>query len=540
MSNIIKKILNLNLMNIKKIPFTIIFSIVFAILFSIRGLFENDYISNRIIYFSILSILIMVNALLTEVSTSDKRKRIFGYILSFIIALILSLVGFSSLLFRLDCDTISCSIDISDKMLYFTTCYIVSIVSISIFVIHRKSKLNLYEYGNIVLSNLFTTIIVYIISVICILFIFILLDIATNIDYKIIDMIYLLLFGLYFLPNIIISFIDINNKINSIYKGIGLFCILPLTIICTFIIYFYILKLLITKELPDNLIFILVLFVFIFGIISYFVSKNINNKFTKIYCNIFPYIFILPVLLQSYSLFIRVSEYGLTPDRYITYMVIVFELISLFLLKYKKGTKLQNILISIIIISIIINIGPFNLIRLSNISQQNILNKNYNKSGEDYYKAVSAYQYLTNSEDGRKYITDEINEKLENEIFDKECTSAYKSYYFTHQFLKIDILEYKTLKRISFSYSDSNGDLENINILNSSDKNKIESVINIKEYIDYLITNNYLTKEDFQQNNIIEIDDNTIIYLDYFFFRASNLDKYDITNLRGTGYLLEK
>lgn len=539
MNNSNKKFLHLNLANIKKIPFTILFCTIFAILFSIKGLFQNQYISYKIVYFSILSGLIMVNVLFTEVLFTDKRKKMIGFILSVMIAIILSLVGFSSLLFRLDCNTASCPIDVSDRMLYFTLCYIISVVSASIFVIYKKSKLNFYEYCNIALNNLFKTIVVYIISLVCLSFVFILLDSVTDVNYKISGLIYSLLFGLYVLPNFIISFIDTNNKINSIYKGIGLFCILPLAIICTFIIYFYIVKLLIIRELPDNLIFTLVLFVFIFGMISYFVSKNIDNKFTRIYCNIFPYIFILPVLLQSYSLFVRVSEYGLTPDRYISFMIVVFELIVLFLLVYKKGIKLENILISIIIICIIISVSPFNLIKLSNVSQQSILNKNYNKSGEDYYKAISAYEYLINSENGKKYIDDEINEKLKNEVFDKKYTDNYKSYYFNNDLSKIDISEYKTLKKINFSYTDSKDDIKNIEILNKNSKN-IEANIDLNKYIDYLISNDYLTDKMFELNNIIEIDDNTIIYLDYLYFRVSNSKDKTITNLRSTGYLFEK
>lgn len=536
MNNYIKKKINLNLVNIRKIPITILFLFIFGILFSINGLFENNYVSNIIDFFCILFCLIITNTLFTEVLFTEKTKRIVCYILSIILAVILSFAGFSSLLFEAK----KSFIHISDRTLYLTICYIISILSSSIFIIYRKEKLNFFEYCNIILNNLFKTILIYVIGLICLLFFFILLDITMDVNYKIKDLVYSLLFGLYLLPNIVLSFINTNSKINSLYKVIGLFCILPLTIISIFIIYFYIVKLLITKDLPNNLIFILVLFVFVFGIISYFVIKNINNKFTKKFCIIFPYIFVLPVILQSYSLFIRISEYGLTPDRYISYMIIVFELIMLFLLIYKRGIKLKNILISIIIICIIINVGPFNFIRLSNISQQNILNKNYNKEGEYYYKAVSAYKYLINSEDGKKYISTDINKKLEEEILNKTCTTSYKSYYLSNKFLEIDVSKYKNLKEIDFSYANGIDDLKNINILNKNKKSNIEATINLSEYIGYLMSNNYLTDEEFKQNNIIKIDDNTIIYLDYIYFRVNKQDKTNINYSRGTGYLLER
>lgn len=538
MNSSIKKFLNLNFVNIKKVPFTIIFSIISVILFSIMELFEHQYILDKILYFCILSSLMVVNTLLTEVLFTSKRKRIFGYILSFIIANVICLVSYSNLLFMPLCDSIYCFANISDNAVCFTLCYILSMLSISIFIIYKKSKLDFFEYMNIVLNNIFKTLIVSTVSLICISFILVLLTMISDIDYKFINLIYLLL-GLYFLPNFIISFIDTKAKINNIYRGIGLFCILPLTIICTLIIYFYIFRLLIIKELPDNLIFALVLFVFIFGMISFFVSKSIDNKLSKIYCNIFPYIFVLPVVLQSYSLFVRISEYGLTPDRYISYMIIVLELIVLFLLAYKKGIKLENVLISIVIISIIISISPFNLIKLPNISQQEILNENYNKSGQDYYKAIGAYEYLIDSEGGKKYITDEINKKMENAVMDKKCTSDYKSYHFSISFDEIDISKYKSLKKIIFSYSYDKDDINNIEILNKKEKNT-EITIDLNNYLNYLISNNYLTREMFETNNIIKIDDNAIIYLDYLYLKTSKTNNYDIRNSRGTGYLLEK
>lgn len=533
MRNSIKKMFAFT--NIKKFPLTTIFILIFAILFSINDFFEEYGTINKLTYFTMLSILLIINTLFVEISINNRGKKILGYILAVILALILNNIVFSPLLFSVQINT---SLDLSINMLYLFVSYILAVISLNIFMLHKKSKLNFYEYCNNALNNLFKTFICYVSACICLFLVFMLLDSTVEIDYKFPDLIYSLLFTLYLIPNIILSFINVNIKVNNLYKGICLYCILPITMICLLIIYFYIGRLLLTKQLPTNLIFMLVFFVFMFGMISYFAAKNVDNKISKIYSKIFSYLFILPVLLQSYSLFIRISEYGLTPDRYISCMVILFEVLILFFLVFKNGKKISNVLISIIIICIVINIPILSLNTLSNISQKNIVEKYYKSSGENYYKAINSYKYLLEAENGKKYISDEVDEVLSSEVYDKKYYNSYKTYLLYNKFDEIDISDYDKIKEIKFTYQVERHNINDVDIINVKN-NDVELSINLEKYVNYLTSNNYLNSNTFKQNNIIRVDEDTILYLDYLCIRIY-VSNDNVKYTKGTGYLLEK
>lgn len=536
-----KKLINLNLENVRKVPLTIIFTIIFVIVITIKSLLENKYLLNELSYLSSLFMLIIINLFFTEVSFKKKKSKIIGYVLSFVIAIILKNLQVPYHLLRPKCE-VSCLTEFSDYMNYVLGGYVISIISISVFNIYKKLKISFSEYTNKVLSNIFKTGIIFFVSLPGIMFIFILMELVLDVDYKIEDAIYTLLFGLYFIPSIIISLIDVNNdKISMLFKSVNTFCILPVTVISILIIYFYIFKILITKVMPENLIFMLVSIVFIIGMISYFCCNN-KNKLLNLYFTVFPYTFIMPIILQIYSVNIRLMQYGLTPDRYIACMFIVFEIIVIFLLIYKKGLKIQNILIALPIICIISVVGPFNLVRMSYISQANILNKYYNDTGDKYSKAVSAYKYLNQTDKGKKYISKEVkNSNIKYEILDKSYNrSNFKHYHLKSIDENINISNYKSMipVKITLGYDIIKSYSNNLVTVNNNTNSKIDN-IDISKYTKMLVLNNYLDNDSFSKNNIYKVDDNRVLYLYYLYLRV-NEDNNSIRRLQAKGYLFEK
>lgn len=534
MKNKFKKLINLNLENVRKIPLTIIFTIIFAFVISINPLLENKYLLNELSYFSKLLILIIVNTFLTGLIVKDKKKKIIGYILSVVIAIFLNNLSSSYLLLKPKCN-IDCIRDFSNYMKYVFCGYVILILAISVFNIFRKLKISFSKYINIVLSNIFKIGVIYFVCLLGIMFIFILLEIIVDVDYKVIESIYSLSFGIYVIPSIILSLIDINDsKIGTLFKTINTFCILPVTIISILIIYFYIFKILITKVMPENLIFMFISIVFIIGMISYFCSSD-ENKIFNIYSTLFPYIFIMPIILQIYSVNIRLIEYGLTPYRYIACMFILLEIITLFLIIYKRGLKIQNILIAISVICVITTVGPLNLVRMSYISQASILNKYYNKTGEQYSKAISAYKYLNQTETGKKYISDKVkNSNIKNDVLNQNYNrNNFKYYYLKSSNENINISDYNNMIPVKIT--------SNPKILLTINTNTNLSIgnIDISEYVNELVDNGYLDSASFSKNNVYKIDNNKTLYI-YYLYLKINEENNSVQNIQAKGYLLEK
>ena len=136
--------------------------------------------------------------------------------------------------------------------------------------------------------------------------------------------------------------------------------------------YLYVLKMLFLREVPSNEVFttMTVLFAVCFPVwimSNTFQKEGIYHRFLSA----FPWLFVPLLGLQVYSLGIRIGEYGLTEQRYLGVMLILFEAAAIVTCKFKSDHT-ERLLFVVIVLTVVSVYVPF--INMTSLSR---LNPNY-------------------------------------------------------------------------------------------------------------------------------------------------------------------
>ncbi len=198
----------------------------------------------------------------------------------------------------------------------------------------------------------------------------------------------ILITGLYLIPRGIISLSDLRGEPGSLACTIAKY-VLPLLSMGAFaIVYLYVLKLVLLREMPSNEIFPIVSSLFCLGLPVWVMADYYRDdtRYTR-FISRMPYAFAPLICLQVYSIGMRIIQYGMTPKRYMGVMLIVFEAGALFIWHFRKGRreKIWKFLCVLIAISVFV---PFlNMYQVSDVWQLSFLKK--------YYSAAEAGKELS-------------------------------------------------------------------------------------------------------------------------------------------------
>lgn len=424
----------------------------------------------------------------------------------------------------------------------------------------KNTKADIGEYAVKVFKNIFSVGIIYSIlstglALIALIFITLILN-SRESDFIIRTQIALL--GLFALPATLIAITEIKEDISKFIKAIVLYVMLPLTILATVIIYIYMAKILILREIPANSIFRILtgLFIVAFPVWVMIDPFKKESKLIEKICKILPIAFIPFLLLQTYSICARIDGNGLTPSRYIGIAFIIFETITIFLSLYKERKYLINfITVGTVIIAVSTILPVVNMQSASNISQSNRLKKAWKEnqifsdlSEENKKIAQSAYSYLEDQSDANKYIPNYIDK---DDI--KEYIVGKEEYYYKYNQKRIEypkmyiigekqqivpIGEYKYMQEVTVSeYDIKLNDMKNIQLTELT-------TVNLVEYLSKIIekneTNASKIEEYIKSNNTIKIDDNKDFYITDLTVTYTNEETINILYLSIDGYLLQK
>ena len=436
--------------------------------------------------------------------------------------------------------------------------YIIILILTSIYKLLRDSKLRFEEYILKVFANLFICTITYIILTIGMTLLFSIFNelILEGKGENIIIQIEIILFGYFYLNSVLYSVTNVREKnVNALIKGLVIYLGLPLVTIAMAIIYLYIFKIIILRDMPSNVIFRILAGIFIVAFPVWNMASSLNqNKLIVKVTRVLPYSFCPFLLLEIYSIGVRVFDYGLTSFRYACIMFIVFQIAALVFTFIKNKELLRYLFLVAAVLVMILFISPLNCDNVSSISQKHILTKylkndtDLNSLSEDEkQKVVGAYDYLHGNvqylKDIPAYISEDKIEKLrygisnstdysDDGVRSKNYISKYNS---AELDLDIDIRNYSRIAYVSmYNY---NNDTSNLYFSNS--KNLTVNV-DLRDFIDSLINlPNDKFKTKFEQNNIVKVDDNKELYI-----TSINIS-YDpsnnkIQNLGIKGYLLYK
>lgn len=537
---------------IEKFPLTIIGVLLLTIINTIC--FDNEFLSSKTLGNITLFITIFSSStfLIETLIKEDMKKRIPYYILS----------GLIGAIFTFAINTENDILGMTNEIFLFRIvrlliCYVISMIILGIFFNYKKSGKTFGEYITHTFINIFKSSLIYGIiaigiAIVTAIFIYLILD---GKGYSLVVRMEILLLGMYYIPTLIYSFYHSEDEIGKFAKIVIKYVLGTLVMAAFAIIYIYILKILILRNMPSNQIFRILSALFIIGLPIWTMIQSFQEEtaFDKINKKL-PLLFIPFIILQIYSIGIRIKANGITEPRYLCIMLILFEIIyTIIYLKNKE--KIGNILITFMIFTAISTIVPYaNMFYISNLSQAQKLKIYKEKSEyteEEKNKICGAYYYLKHSVEGEKfidkYLTKEdktaINE-LNNDIKDSKYKSR-KRIDVRNSLEYLNVEEYKKVYPISsYEYLESK-EIQPIDEIFQNMELEVQGNENIKfkenilPLIKQYIEHEKNIDEYFEKNNELILNKNRKIILDNFSIQY-NKETNEVIYYNISGYLLEK
>ncbi len=529
--------------SIKKFPLTIITIIILTLICTIdveRNIL-NTIIFNNIIIFGVI---FANGTFLTETISEEKKKKTVGYIISASIALIFTCISVWDK---------AMPKSIMNWLQNLLNCGMISVFSLSIYFNYKKSEKTFEQYVTSVFVNVLKTSIIYGIlavgsAIVTTVFIYLILN---GTKYTLLAQIEILILGIYYIPTLLYSLYNIEEKISKFSKIVIKYVLGTLVIIAFAIIYMYIIKIIILRDMPSNQIFRILAALFIVGCPIWTMIENFkeNTQIDKIN-NLLPKLFIPFIILQIYSIGVRILNNGFTESRYLCVMLIIFEIIYT-IIKLTKKERGEIILI-FVALTVISTVFPYiNMNKVSIMSQYNNLKMFKEKvsyTEEEKQKISGAYYYLYGREEGRKLIDSLLTKNEESEIVNfNKSNGAEKNiimkYISAHSEAKnLNIAGYSNLYEVNLSsYKENQGNIEkvfgNLELITLNNNEAIHSNISqkVKEYMQYGDT----LQNNFESINRIQIDSNKMIILTRISVSYDEVND-NVKSYNITGYLLEK
>ncbi len=182
-----------------------------------------------------------------------------------------------------------------------------------------------------------------------------------------------------------------DNSAGKTFKIIFLYIMFPLYAILIALLYAYLAKALIVKELPRGQINWFVSFATCFYLIFYYTLQEYKESLpVKCFFKIGAFIVLPLIAVQCISFNVRIAAYGFTVMRYASLLYIIFSTAAILLTVVKNGAFAKWNLIILACVVLVALISPFNVVEATYKNQlgrlENVLRKNkmFDKELLDY------------------------------------------------------------------------------------------------------------------------------------------------------------
>ena len=402
-----------------------------------------------------------------EEAQKNKQKWLIGYGITFVIAIVFENLSEIFKAQKADIPNL-----IFESILYF---YIACTVLLAIYVLLRQQQLDLPHCIGRIIFALLRAVGVYLVLNIAVILILEIIDaLLVDIDTFRVELnIQLMLSALAYFPTCLLAVSDTSEDNAAFTKKFVSYVLLPCVWIAMFVIYLYVVKIFVTQEVPSNEIFGICASLFAIGMPIWMMASGFVEEKTSRYkklIHITKYIYAPFILLEIYSMSVRVKAYGLTEQRYAAWMFILLQVIYILWEKIyaryarlagrKKtynnqadtgdtGTEHANeinqtktqinwhyenlilVLVGFLFVGLLLPFG--NAQYLSYQSQKSRLVKNRTL---DKKVAAEAYDYLRGNAYGRRYIKTNLTEAEQDELHsmmyggDTHDSEQWESVYF--------------------------------------------------------------------------------------------------------------
>ncbi len=311
--------------------------------------------------------------------------------------------------------------------------------------------------------------------------------------------------------------------------------------------YMYGIKLLILRELPSNEVFEMIACIFVLSMPTWIIGNSMSKESIchKLLVKL-PWVFAPLILLQILSMGMRVFTYGLTQERYLGIMFILFEGITLVLWKVRREhlESLLTVLFAMVVISVFV--PGINMTSLSQYQQERWLIKYSETSSElterEFKRLEGAYEFLWKQKGsaymeknyaeigafldetdatGRGYVEKEANKLTWYDIHGCQMVG------------KLDVTGFRTMNMVneseiyqeyvaheSHSYIEADFSQFRFVIRETGEEVAVDLSRLYEEVLKYVKENPNASQEEqitfLKERNKIELDDGSVLYINHF------------------------
>ena len=342
------------------------------------------------------------------------------------------------------------------------------------------------------------------------------------------------------------------------------YVLFPMLLIALAIIYIYIVKIFVTDTVPSNRVFEILAFLFSIGMpvwtmLHALLDRNGQTEekqqkgFSKVAVFI-PYAFIPFIILQCWSIGIRIKDYGFTTSRYSAVVLIIAEIIYFILYAiHHRGKKhaISWMLFALMAISFLAVIMPgisyddvvirSQTKRIEKMIDNKNLTDKEKSAIKSAYRAIDRVGYKGENALNKRFSKAQIDEI--KEYSDYNDWNSDKIYpYYSNSHVSIDVSEYSRLTFASSTDNRSGLSTYEYEIMTiSKDKERQIYKVDISEIIKWIDSNGHQGSRDLDLTGRekIRIDDRR----DFFITRLNmtyDLETKEAQYVSLDGYILEK
>ena len=405
-----------------------------------------------------------------EETRKNKKKWLSGYGVTCLIAIVFQIAADKFAAGNVEKRDVTNLI--FENILYF---YIACTVLLAVYVLIRQQRLDMpHCIGRILFALLRAAGVYLVLNIAVILIVEIIDSLLFHMKvWRVETYIQLLLSALAYFPTCLLAVSDTSEDNAAFTKKFVSYVLLPCVWIAMFVIYLYVVKIFVKQEVPSNEIFSICASLFAIGMPIWMMASGFVEEKTSRYAkliSITKYIYAPFILLEIYSMSVRVIAYGLTEQRYAAWMFILLQIIYILWEKiyarYERlagrkktynnqvdtgdtGTEYANeinqmktqinwhyenlilFLVGFLFVGLLFPFG--NAQYLSYQSQKNRFVKNQTSDKE---VAAEAYDYLRGNAYGRRYIKTNLTEAEQDELHsmmyggDTHDSEQWESVYF--------------------------------------------------------------------------------------------------------------
>ena len=510
--------------------------------------FDTEICERIIVFLAALS----VQALFAEEYMRDKRAlRIAIYVIAALLSAFFQYFEFFSGEFFLGMPWYKANEIITDLYVSYFACLGLA----SVYHMYRRQGDSFETYCLKTFFGLVRTSVVYGLFAAGLAIIILIFDTLIFHTHNFIGRVEIFLAGGIYVPAMLLVMSGKKGGVGKFAKACVLYVLEPMLILAMAIIYVYIVKIFVTNDIPSNAVFSIITSLFAAGMVIWTLACGIDeaNVFCKI-ARILPFVFIPCILLQAWSVLIRIGDYGITPSRYFGVALVIFELIYMVLYLLQRLLKKETIALILWVAALAVVTAllvPFanytsvcarsQLKRLSGIKISKEL-----KSSDLAETAGSSYRVLLNDcgYRGKELINQmftEDEQKILNSCYGTS-DSDHRTYYLNgnDELVAFDISGYKTLTSV-----DGKG-TEPISTVELTVDGEVRYTADLSEFVKVLeeFGSKKTDSSQYEPFNLseygpISLDEHYDLKITWF-SADYNPEARELENLNLNGYLLEK